>query len=332
MTMPRLSLLALIFCFLCKLGSLAEEPQKWTVAMNMGLHGPVRSQRTTTRKLDADPRTDPKLFIDAPRVWVVFDSAGRIIEEATSVQANGTVISTSHISYDSKPGVETSSNGTDVYRTETQFTAQGASEVKTFRNDDLLLRETRDYDGQGNLVESVGYDPAGDVQSRVIYGHDEKGRTTEWQVWGPGHKFSVHMADRFDEDGDLVQRTYFDESGEVVTAFSLSRGRLTSYWQAADCKCSNDVGVGVDGVTYFYETQRDGSLETTVQNHPHTGSNIELTDTERFSGNDTLVEKLAFSYERDSHGNWTKRVVSAWDPNSGAMIAIQEDVRVLTYY
>lgn len=330
--MPRLSFLALILCFLCNLGSLAEEPQEWTVAMNMGLHGPVRSQRTTTRKLNTDPRTDPKLFIDAPRVWVVFDTAGRIIEEATSVQADGTVISTSHISYDSKPGVESRSNGADVWRTETQVTAQGASEVKTFCNGNLFLRETRSYDGQGNLVESVGYDPAGEVQSRVTYGYDENGRTTEWRVWGPGHKFSVHMADRFDEDGDLVQRTYFDESGKAVTAFSLNRGKLTSHWQAADCGCSHEVGVGVDDVTYFYETQPDGSLETTVQNHPHTRSNIELTDAERFSGNDTLVEKLTFSYERDSQGNWTKRVVSAWDPKSDAMIAIQEDLRVLTYY
>lgn len=329
--MPRLSLV-LILCFPCVLGSLAEEPQKCTVAMNMGLHGPVRSQRTTTRKLNADPRTDPKLFIDAPRVWVVFDTAGRIIEEATSVQADGTVISTSHISYDSKAGVETSSNGTDVWRTETQVTAQGASEVKTFRNGDLFLRETRSYNEQGNLLESMDYDPAGDVQSRVTYGYDEKGRTTEWQVWGPGHKFSVHMADRFDEDGDLVQRTYFDESGKAVTAFSLSRGKLISHWQAADCGCSHEVGVGVDNVTYFYKTQRDGSLETTVQDHPHTRSNIEPTDAERFSGNDTLLEKLAFSYEWDSQGNWTKRVVSAWDPKSDSMIAIEEDVRVLTYY
>jgi hypothetical protein len=53
---------------------LAEEPTKWTAAMNMGLHGPVHSQRVTSRKLNPDPRIAPKLFIDTPTAWVVFDT------------------------------------------------------------------------------------------------------------------------------------------------------------------------------------------------------------------------------------------------------------------
>jgi hypothetical protein len=54
--------------------------------------------------------------------------------------------------------------------------------------------------------------------------------------------------------------------------------------------------------------------------------------TERFSPNNTLVESSPFSYERDAQGNWTKRIVSVWDPNSDTMIPIQEDSRALTYH
>jgi hypothetical protein len=139
------------------------------------------------------------------------------------------------------------------------------------------------------------------------------------------------MADRYDQDGDLVGRTYFDGNGKTVTTFSLTGGRLTSYWQADDCKCSNSVGISLDDVSYDYQTEPDGSLETTVQNHPQTQSNMELTDTERFSSDNTLLEKVAFSYERDGWGNWTKRVVSAWDPKDNTMIPIKEDLRTLTY-
>lgn len=330
--MVRLAFLASIICFQCASCVLAEEPEKWTAAMNMGLHGPVRSQRVTSTKLNPDPRIDPKVFIDTPTAWVVFDTAGRVIEQSSATNGDGAIISVAHMSYDPKTGVESSSDGTNVWRTERLIGAQGPIEVKTFRNEVLFVRETERYDERGNMVESITYDAEGDVQSRATYGYDDKGRSTEWCVWGPQNQFTIHMADRFDEDGDLMQRTYFDESGRTVTTLSLSHGKLTSYWQAADCECSNDVGISFDDVTYFYKTQRDGTIETTVENHPHTRSNIELTDTERISGNDTVVERLAFNYERDTHGNWTKRIVSAQDPKSDTMIPIQEDLRILTYY
>lgn len=330
--MLRLAFLASIICFQCVSCVLAEEPEKWTAAMNMGLHGPVRSQRVTSTKLNPDPRIDPKLFINTPTAWVVFDAAGRVIQQSNAANGDGTIISVAHMSYDPKAAVESSSDGTNVWRTERQIGAQGPVEVKTFRNEVLFMRETEKYDELGNMVESITYDAEGDVQSRATYGYDDKGRTTEWCVWGPRNQFNLHMADRFDNEGDLTQRTYFDEAGRAVATFSLSHGRLTTYWQASDCKCAHEVGLSLDDVTYLYKTEPDGTLETTVQNHPHTRSNIELSDAERFSGDNTLLEKITFSYERDTQGNWTKRIVSAWDPISGAMIPIQEGLRILTYY
>jgi hypothetical protein len=61
-------------------------------------------------------------------------------------------------------------------------------------------------------------------------GSMKQGRNTEWYVWGARNQFSLHLADRFDEDGDLTQRTYFDDSGKAISTFSLSRGKLTTYW------------------------------------------------------------------------------------------------------
>ncbi len=328
----RLAFIASIVCLRYASCALGEDPEKWTAAMNMGLHGSVHSQRVTSKKLNLDPRIDPKLFIYTPTAWVVFGTDGRVIEQASAARGDGTIISVAHVSYDPKTRIESSSDGTNVWRTETEVGSHGPVEVKTFRNGELFGRETERYDEGGNMVESITYDAEGNAQSRATYGYDDKGRTTDWCVWGPRNQFNIHMADRFDENGDLIQRTYFDESGRTITTLSLSGGKLTSHWQAVDCECSNEVGVSFDDVTYFYQTQHDGTIETTVQNHPHTRSNIELTDAERISGNNTIVEKLTFNYERDSHGNWTKRIVSAWDPKSDTTIPMQEDLRVLTYY
>jgi hypothetical protein len=85
-----------------------------------------------SRNLNPDPRLDPKLFIYTPTAWVVFDTAGRIIEQSSSAKADGTVVSVSRTSYDPKGRVESSSDGRNEWRTEAQVAGQGTVEVKTF--------------------------------------------------------------------------------------------------------------------------------------------------------------------------------------------------------
>jgi hypothetical protein len=41
---------------------------------------------------------------------------------------------------------------------------------------------------------------------------------------------------------------------------------------------------------------------------------------------------LTFQYQRDSHDNWTQRVISAWDPKTDTLIPIEEDDRTIIYY
>jgi hypothetical protein len=307
---------------------LAQTFSERTAVVNMGLHGPVHSVRVATKKLNPDPRVNPKLPILTPSAWVLFDSQGRVVEQSTSAKADGAVVSMARTRYDSA-GEQTKTNG-EVWRTETQMGPHGPAEIKTFSNDRLFTRETRAYDDAGNLLESSTYtfDDDTDVRSASIY---ERGRKAYSELSRPSVQCQSHILDRFDRNGNITQRTFLDGEGNATTTFSLADGKLTTYWQKADSGCSNMVASFLDGVTYYYKTQPNGILETTVQNHPHTQSNLELTDTERLDSTGALLEKLTFRYTRDGHGNWVERTVSAWNPVTGTMVPIRKDLRSVTY-
>ena len=308
----------------------AQPPTPWTAAQSMGLYGAVHTQRVTSKKLNPEPRPEAKLFINHPSAWVVFDPSGRITEQASASDADGHIVSLTRVAYDAQNKIESSSDGHNQWRTETDPTHPG--QVKSFRNGVLFSVQTQTFDARGNLAETSTVDANGELMSRATYAFDEQGRNNDWQVWGPHNQFILHMADRFNDEGELLQRSYLDESGKPISTFSLQGDQLTNYWQAAQCNCSHNVGLSRGGVTTTYETEADGSLQVTVQNHPNSPGNLELDDTERFSADHTLLEKLTYTYERDAQGNWTKRIISALDPSTGAMVPIQEDDRVLTYY
>lgn len=308
---------------------LAQPHPERTAVANMGLHGAVHSLRVATKFPNPDPRVNPKLSISAPLAWVLFDPEGRVAERSAIAKADGTVVSIARTRYDSA-GEQTTESG-EIWRTETQIGQQGQVEIHTLSNGRPFTRETRTYDELGNLIESntQGFSRDRDVRIDSIY---EDGRKAYSEVSRPDAPFQSRVLERFDRNGNLVQRTFFDSEGSAITTFSLDKGKLTSYWQRADCDCSNMVASFLDGVTYYYKTQPNGTLETTVQNHPHTRGNLELADTERLDSSGALLEKLTFGYKRDDHGNWIERTVSAWDSRSDATVLIRQDFRSITYY
>ena len=322
--------LALAVACVLALCATAQEPTVWTPAANMGFHGPIHSQKTTIKKLAPDPRTESKLYFHPAPELTVFDTSGRVIEEAHWRKDDGTFAVSVRNSYDADDNVTRTDHG-QVSREETTQHPDGTVETKTLQDGVLVSRTMDISDKEGNTLESTSYDEAGAISSRMMY-HYKNGKMTEMQEWGPKQEFVQHVASEFNSDGDLILMTFYDKEGKPVTTFSLNGIHLSSYWQEPNCGCSNNIGLSTDGVSYSYATEPDGSLETRVQNHAGTRSNLEPSDIERYTGDHVLVEKLAFTYERDGHGNWTKRVVSAWDKSTGEVVPIEEDIRILTYY
>src|SRR5204863_5507852 len=98
---------------------------------------------------------------------------------------------------------------------------------------------------------------------------------------------------------------------------------LTSWWQDPKCDCSN--GAGFDwpydhGISY--ETTKEGKLLKTVQHHKGRLGSIEVDDEELYDKSDLLLERIAYTYERDGHGNWTKRISLILDLKTGSMIPV----------
>jgi hypothetical protein len=79
-------------------------------------------------------------------------------------------------------------------------------------------------------------------------------------------------------------------------------------------------------------TTKEGILRKTVQHHKGRRTNSEIDDEELYDENDHLLERIAYIYERDSHGNWTKRTSLILDIKTNNMVPVREDTRVLTYY
>lgn len=330
---PWLGNLALILC-LCNLCVRADEVvYKSNDAIRMGLRGSVYSQLlVSSTKLNTELQIVPQLFIDAPKFWAVFDSRGRIVEQSNPMVSDNVAPSIVRVNYDQGTGNRSWTDAFSRWRKEIRHTADGFLDIRTWKNGLLFLRETNQFDSEGRLAELTSYNSKGRALHRVVYRYDAEGSTTESYVLRRGGQFVLEMSSKYDLDGELVQRTAFDAGGQPVTAFSLIGGHLTSYWQKADCYCANGAEVTSDGISYTYQTNPDGKLETTVANHRLSRSAIEPEDIERYSENGSLAEKVVFDYERDSRGNWTKRTVYSEDVITGVLLPIQEDIRTIVYY
>jgi antitoxin component YwqK of YwqJK toxin-antitoxin module len=231
--------------------------------------------------------------------------------------------------YDPK-GEETATEITDGdkktrYRTERMTADDGSQQSKTYINDVLDSRVV------GTSDATIVFNAKGEVISRSISKGDR--RVQDSQSWGKEGKFVIHTFRRMDDQGHTIQSDRFDESGKLISTMSFSQGELTSFWQDRLCDCTNVAGFSrPEGVTVFYKTEKDGRLLKQIQNHKGRLANRENDDEELYDQNGQLLERVVYNYERDAHGNWTTRTVSALDLNTGILVPIQRDTRELTYY
>lgn len=306
-----------------------------TRAQILGFHGPIHTQKCQTRELAKDPRLQPKLSIRSlHKPWMVFNASGELVEESDLDAAGGLAVVV-HRAYDER-GEEV---GTEIVdgektrhmRTEKTMGPSGPTEIRTYADDKLISRIVESYREHGDGGESRVFDGNGTLTSYSRSQRDKFSQSSE--VWGAQGKFVSHFVRRFGPDGDLVQSSRYDESGKLVSDLSFSKGRLTSFWQDPECACTNIAAYNFPGdYTVFYQTDKDGKLFKEIQHHKGRSTNHEIDDQELRDENDRLLERIAYAYERDAQGNWIKRTVSVLNPETGAMVAIREDVRELTYY
>ncbi len=304
-----------------------------------GLRGKVHSQRLTTRRLAGSPVPEGMFYemIAPPPDWLVFDRNGFVIELANvlpedgsspeltrnEIDAQGRLIESVHERPDGPPD-----------RTVYRYGEYGPLQVKTFLGDKLLYTEAIEYDDRGNVVRSTLYRGARRLLFREESSFDEDNHRVESIRIGPKGEILEHAKERFDEKGDLVESDELDSQGRAVNTMVFKKDVLVSWrvdpaYRSSKGIIKQDQHIG----PYTYELEEDGGVVTFVH-HNSAGISWGYDDqaVEALDQNGNIFQKVAFQYERDSEGNWTRRVASALDPRTGSMIAIQEDVREITYY
>lgn len=173
------------------------------------------------------------------------------------------------------------------------FPTRGASKVET------------SYDSQGCPVETVFYDVAGNITTRVVFKADERGNIVEAVQYSGSRptlrssglsRFLLPRSDKqkyrqFLEPGGVESRSTFryDDLGQLIES--------TSYMGLDNV---------IEHVAYSYNEHGDMLTESR----------------ERAEGGTTLVE---FEYDYDARGNWTRQCAQ-----SGG--SVHEMLRTIDYY
>ena len=314
--------------------SIAQQAAHWRASQAYDLHGPVHTQLNTSKMLEKDPRTEARLFIRQQAGWLEFDSNGQLIGEG-QVDASGNVLSVSRKKYNPDgEEVETTLSQPEKtvrFRVERAKNPAGANEVMTFSDGQLQTRTVSSFDENTGAGESRVFDKTGALVHRSVTHFAPLQR--EQEIWGADGKLIMHSLDRFDEKGAHLASLRYDAEGRTVSELDFADGVLTSWWQDPNCKCTNGAGFTRPGEsTVMYQTSEAGTLTRIVQHHQGRPGNLEIDDEELFDDAGRLLERVAYAYERDQQGNWTKRTVSVLDVNSGAVVPVREDDRKITYF
>jgi hypothetical protein len=346
--MIRKSSVAMLLLFATALFTLVPfalgEQQKYSARQSLGFKGQVHTALTSHTKLAKDPRTRAHIFIFPVQSWLSFDAAGNLMEVSGQEDANGRIEGVQRMQYDAEGRqilTATYVNGQEIdTRNEYLTNADGTQEMRVYSGGKLQNRTVGAHDALGRVTESNTFDGASTLINHAVWKYDEEGRVQEWTVEGANKQLAVHFLDHYEGEDGLV-RSGLDPAGHIVWTLSMQGGTLTHSWSDTSCSPPNDLpawcrgSLGwIDqekGVIRGYRFDDDGLLDT-VENRSGQHGNLEPDSAEVYDSSGKLLEKVAYEYERDAEGNWTRRSVSVWDAGNNVMVPILEERRTITYY
>jgi hypothetical protein len=181
-------------------------------------------------------------------------------------------------------------------------------------------KEVRKYDTKGILVESVSSDAEG-VIDRKVYTH-ENGKLMRVVSYNPDNTVEMTEINSYGKDGLLLETKYVlgkRPDGKTIYKYD-ARGNISevAYYANSGARSIAVAGpcLGVHRVTYTYDEQRnrtkivyyepDGRIRQTFQYSYDTKGLVTAHYLEYYEAKQTF----AYSYEFDSHGNWTRKVTT----------------------
>jgi hypothetical protein len=205
----------------------------------------------------------------------------------------------------------------------------GKTEEEFYQHGVLQSRNKYLYDQNGNIIEWLTHDAHGVETARTVASFDEQGTITEQFDYGPNNRFLLHYTQTYDREVDVQTFTNFNEDGTVRLRFIAQGNRVASYWQQPSDV--HELGSTVCFTTGCESRNPDGSMFRTVTTFAD-GERRNPIRAELRDAADQAQMAAEYEYESDGHGNWTKRSVWIWTPESGERILNEIDSRVLTYW
>jgi hypothetical protein len=308
-----------------------------TDALDMGLEGPVHTVKSTTQWLPTYGRIGPLAPYVTHEAWIAFGPDSDIIERSNRLSPDGTPEAivrekkNSHGQILERKVIR--ADQTTTWRYEYVNGPYGPVETRTYEGDVLQSVVKNTYDEDGHMIEESTHDPAGRLKDRFISHYDDLGREVELEVWGPDDQFQLHEINTYGSHGDFVGKGFLDMDGRIILSMAFRDQQLLSVRRGPECRVlSTCFTISGKDQSTVYRVWGDCRVHMTVQRHPGREENIENDELETFNEAGESLEKLTFQYERDSYGNWTRRIVSVFDPSTNSLVPIQEDARTITYY
>lgn len=224
---------------------------------------------------------------------VTYNRKGNKTREKSS-KADGSLISTSEFEYDDDGHL----------KSVTSFDSKGTKYQRTtYRL--ISVSPTR-------VVEETILGRDESVTARVLHLYDAAGRGIETKDMSSDGKQRVRILASYDSHGKPAEVSFFSEAN------SLSQRTVFV----------NDSKGNPMEMDFYGE---DGSLtgKMVYSGDIEKGSDVTLTE---YDGNGNLTGKTHGANEFDSAGNWTKRTLSKWNPESSAWAVTEVTRRTIAYY
>src|SRR5262245_51026094 len=138
-------------------------------------------------------------------------------------------------------------------------------------------------------------------------------------------------------DRQSNEHSEFDEKGNLLCILRVSGTSLVYSIILPEAKfpCHIAADANQESKRYMFSLYPNGGagqLFTRISTYADMKRFFEPDTVERLDASGSVIDKIAFRYEHDAHGNWTTRVISVLDPVTNDLIEIECDTRTITYY
>jgi hypothetical protein len=192
------------------------------------------------------------------------------------------------------------------------------------------------FDRNGNISDRLTLDAAGNTIAHSVENAKAGGIDAEGWGWSADGQLQSHFRETYDASTKTEQFTSFDGTGGANLTWTVTSGKLSSFWELRDepSQWGADFSEDVGGDTFEnYACHKNGSCELSRihYNYPE-GNHRSPLSAEWRDEKDNLRFAAYYDYELDANRNWTHRDIWVWDSDLGERKLYEVDSRSISYW